>query len=259
MDVTAGMHFKSASQRARVLTEYWARDNLYCAACTSSHLLPCPPNTQAVDFTCPECDACYQLKSQSCNFGMRIVDAGYAAMCRAILSDRVPNLVLLHYEKQSWTVQNSLLVPSFAFSLSAIEQRKPLAPTARRAGWVGCNILLGKVPPDLRIPLVERSVSSSASEVRDRYQMMSNLKNIGVSARGWLLDVLGIVRSLDQTEFRLADVYAHENTLHDAHPRNLNIRPKIRQQLQKLRDLGIVQFLGDGRYRSLGVPTRNGV
>jgi type II restriction enzyme len=88
---------------------------------------------------------------------------------------------------------------------------------------------------------------------------MLHFKNVGVSARGWLIDVLAIVRSLKKTEFYLADVYAHEATLYQAHPKNLNIRPKIRQQLQKLRDLGIIQFLGEGRYRSLGIPTRNEV
>jgi len=30
---------------------------------------------------------------------------------------------------------------------------------------------------------------------------------------------------------------------------NHNIRPKIRQQLQILRDLGFLEFLGDGSYR----------
>jgi hypothetical protein len=39
-------------------------------------------------------------------------------------------------------VENVILIPRFAFPLSAIEKRKPLAETARRAGWVGCNILL---------------------------------------------------------------------------------------------------------------------
>ena len=33
------------------------------------------------------------------------------------------------------------------------------------------------------------------------------------------------------------------------HPNNNNIRAKIRQQLQQLRDRGIISFLGNGRYQ----------
>lgn len=32
-------------------------------------------------------------------------------------------------------------------------------------------------------------------------------------------------------------------------PRNQHVRPKLRQQLQRLRDLGLVEFLGGGKYR----------
>jgi type II restriction enzyme len=38
-------------------------------------------------------------------------------------------------------------------------------------------------------------------------------------------------------------------TLAKLHPANRNIRPKIRQQLQVLRDMGLVEFLGGGEYR----------
>jgi type II restriction enzyme len=35
------------------------------------------------------------------------------------------------------------------------------------------------------------------------------------------------------------------------HPDNRHVRDKIRQQLQVLRNLGLVEFLGRGRYRSV--------
>src|SRR4051812_24473963 len=80
-------------------------------------------------------------------------DAGYAAMIRAIRADRTPNLLLLQYSN-TWTVQNLLLVPRMFFTESVVEKRKPLGPDARRAGWVGCNILLGEIPPDGKIPMI---------------------------------------------------------------------------------------------------------
>lgn len=144
--------YKSNSQRARIATEAWGTKNLYCLNCDSDELSCSPPNTAAIDYVCSECDASFQLKSQSRLFGTRINDAAYAAMLQKIRADETPNLIALYYDLASWRVENAFLVPHFAFSISAIEKRPPLASTARRAGWVGCNILLTEIPPDARIP-----------------------------------------------------------------------------------------------------------
>jgi type II restriction enzyme len=47
------------------------------------------------------------------------------------------------------------------------------------------------------------------------------------------------------------DQRAFEGELAAKHPENHNIRAKIRQQLQVFRDLGFIEFLGSGEYRSL--------
>jgi len=65
------------------------------------------------------------------------------------------------------------------------------------------------------------------------------------------LDVLDIVRGIGRSEFTLAEVYAQEAALGRLHSQNLHVRDKIRQQLQVLRDLGLVEFLGGGIYRVL--------
>jgi type II restriction enzyme len=44
-------------------------------------------------------------------------------------------------------------------------------------------------------------------------------------------------------------VYAHAEALAKLHPANRHVRDKIRQQLQELRDLELVEFLGRGEYR----------
>jgi type II restriction enzyme len=56
---------------------------------------------------------------------------------------------------------------------------------------------------------------------------------------------------LDDREFALADIYAFETRLSALHSGNRNVRPKIRQQLQVLRNLGMLAFQGRGRYRLL--------
>ena len=241
--------YKSASQRARVGSEAWGEANLYCPCCDSPRLHRLPHNTAALDFLCPACASPFQLKGQSKAFGRRVQDAAYSQMRRAILEDRTPNLYLIHYDRPAWAVRNLILVPRFAFALSAVERRKPLGSEAKRAGWVGCNILLEKIPQDARIAVVSDGNAVEPADVRRAYDRLRPLARLNVEARGWTLDVLNVVRSLNRTEFSLRDVYAHEEQLAKLHPKNLHVRPKIRQQLQILRDLGLLEFLGSGSYR----------
>jgi len=65
---------------------------------------------------------------------------------------------------------------------------------------------------------------------------------------GWTLDVLNLLRSLHKQTFTLADAYTLEPHLASLHPANRHVRPKIRQQLQILRDLGLLHFLSPGHY-----------
>ncbi|HVA17506.1 MAG TPA: DpnI domain-containing protein [Candidatus Dormibacteraeota bacterium] len=240
--------YKSNSQRARIATEAWGAANLYCLNCDSDELSCSPPNTAAIDYVCPDCDASFQLKSQSRFFGNRINDAAYATMLEKIRADETPNLIALHYDLVRWRVQNVFLVPRFAFSISAIEKRPPLASTARRHGWTGCNILLTEIPPDARIPLVVSGEPANPNSARKQYARVRPLSKLRPDMRGWTLDVLNLIRSLHKQTFTLADAYSLEPHLASLHPANRHVRPKIRQQLQVLRDLGLLRFIGDGNY-----------
>jgi type II restriction enzyme len=170
-------------------------------------------------------------------------------MHRAIISDETPNLFLLHYQLPQLTVENVLLIPHFAFTLSLLEKRKPLSLAARRAGWVGCNFLLDRIPADARIPVIQDGRPVNSAEVRKAYEKLRPLEKLNVKKRGWTLDVLQIVNRLNKMEFTLREVYEQEHALAKLHPNNAHVRDKIRQQLQVLRDLGLLEFLGDGQYR----------
>ena len=74
------------------------------------------------------------------------------------------------------------------------------------------------------------------------------------AARGWLLTVMQAVEDLRTPTFTLDDIYAAQPHLAALYPDNHNIRPKIRQQLQVLRDHGWLRFVGRGRYRRVGAP-----
>jgi type II restriction enzyme len=248
MEPSCADGLRSGCQIARRVTEGWAAENLYCACCDSDTIRPTRPNSQAVDFTCPNCSAGFQLKSGRNWNERRIPDAGYEAMLRALRSDAVPNLLVMQYTSD-WRVKNLLLVPCFFFSEAAVEKRKPLGPCARRAGWIGCNILLSEIADVGKIRIVESGQSAKANEVRRQYDRIRPLAAIQATARGWTLDVLRLIRGLGKREFVIAQAYGLEGELSALYPKNRNVRPKIRQQLQVLRDLGFLKFLGNGRYK----------
>jgi type II restriction enzyme len=150
-----------------------------------------------------------------------------------------------------WTVQNLVLVPSFFFSVSAIQKRNPLGPTARRAGWIGCNILLFNIANSGKIKIIDNGNIIDAQIVRRRYNQVRPLSKISSTLRGWALDIYRIVDKLKSPIFELGDIYAFEEDLKDIYPQNKNIRPKIRQQLQVLRDLGLIAFAGKGIYSKI--------
>jgi len=249
MPLDLATNYRSASQRARVVSEGWGERNLYCANCTSGSLTRSANNTKVEDFVCPRCASCFQLKSQSHSFLSRICDAAYEPMRRAIIEGRTPNLLALHYDASRWEVRNLILIPHFAFPLSSLEKRKPLGRMARRKGWVGCNILLANIPSDARIRLVVDGIPANSRDVRRQYTRLRPLARLSYDAKGWTLDVLNVVRALDKTEFSLAEVYARTDQLRRLHPDNRHVQEKIRQQLQRLRDMGLVEFVSPGRYR----------
>ncbi len=63
---------------------------------------------------------------------------------------------------------------------------------------------------------------------------------------GWLRLIYDLLPS---GEFTNQDIYAFEPYLQERYPSNKNIRAKIRQQLQLLRDMGLVEHLEPGRWR----------
>jgi type II restriction enzyme len=246
LPIEQGSRYRSLSQKARVITELWAEKNIFCVACSSNQLNRAKNNTEAFDLLCPDCGAFYQLKSTARPIRNKIIDSGYNAMMRAIRRNCLPHLLVLRYSEN--LVYDLMMIPGFALSASAIEPRKPLSQNARRAGWIGCSIIISYIPPEGRIFLInERNVIQS-KDVREQYKIIDSISKIPPTCRGWTLDVLNGLHSLKKTVFSLDEVYTLEAKLADMHPKNKNIRPKIRQQLQILRDMGFLHFISRGLY-----------
>lgn len=101
-----------------------------------------------------------------------------------------------------------------------------------------------------RIPVVSRGIAKKKRSVLARWNRNQSLLRVEPRFRGWLADVLRCVEEL-YSSFTLENFYAFESELASKHPNNRNIRPKIRQQLQMLRDLGTIEFVSPGVYRRL--------
>jgi type II restriction enzyme len=242
--------YKSGSQKAGNVTEAWGAENFYCPNCSSPKLNWLKPGTKANDYRCPNCGFWYQLKSKKSRIGRSIRDGAYSAMMEAIKEDRAPSYFFLHYDLATWSVRNLLLVPYFAFPPSALIKCPPLSPTARRAGWVGCNFALNRIPGSARIPVVNEGAIAPPAEVRERYHLVrKQVEGLTVKQRGWRLDVLRVIQSLGKKEFTTTDAYIFERELAELHPGNEHVKEKIRQQLQELRDRNLLLHVDRNRWR----------
>lgn len=241
--------YSSGSQIARVWTEAWVNSWVYCPHCGNARISQFPNNSPLADFFCGSCQEEFELKSQKGKFGTSVADGAYKTKCERLAADNNPNLLLMNYDLKSLAVVNLFIVPKHFFVREIIQERKPLASTARRAGWIGSNILLNRIPDSGKIRIVQDGVVRSKEVVLEEWQKTLFLRQESPETRGWLLDVMNCVEALGAHEFTLDEVYAFENHLSSLYPGNQNVRPKIRQQLQYLRDRGFVEFVARGRYR----------
>ena len=246
--------FQSPTQNIRVLSEGWYHSFGYCPNCGNSKLSKLRDNNPGSDFRCDPCDEFFELKAKKGIFGNRILDGAFASMKRLLESGSNPNLVLLNYDQTRRNVTNLTIVPKHFFVSDLLQERRPLPQTARRAGWIGCNILLSQVPAAGRIGIIQNSVAVPKDEVLEQWKRTLFLRSESLSARGWLLDVMRCVDRIGRSDFSLSDVYKFESELSRIYPGNNNVKPKIRQQLQALRDAGYLEFLGRGAYRLRPLP-----
>ena len=249
-DKTLAKGYTSASQIVRVLSENWVAQEGYCPNCGTQPLSTFANNAPVADFYCGNCSEQFELKSKKAKLSLIINDGAYASMIERISGEDNPNFFFLTYSK-GFCVNNFLIIPKHFFTADIIIKRPPLPPTARRAGWVGCNIDLRHVPASGKVFLVHNQSPVAPKEVVQKFQQTTFLRRQNLHARGWTLDVMRCVDKLPE-EFTLGQVYEFANLLQAKHPDNQHIHAKIRQQLQILRDKGLIEFLGRGKYRKLG-------
>jgi len=246
--LTAG--YNSSSQKIRILTEDWVSRSIFCPNCGEQDIEKYGNNKPVADFYCDKCREDYELKSKRGSIGLKIVDGAYRTMIERLEESHNPNFFLLNYNMSDLTVNDFFVIPKHFFVPKIIEERKPLSSTARRAGWIGCNILLNHIPQTGKIFFVkDRIVETKEKVIAEWKKTLFLREEREVSAKGWLLDVMRCVEKLGKGEFVLDDIYKYEAELGKLHPDNNHIRDKIRQQLQILRDKGYLNFSGRGEYK----------
>lgn len=242
--------YKSNRQKVRVMSEKWVSDNMYCPCCGNSKIKKLKNNKPVSDFMCEKCNEIFELKSKCGNLGSKIVDGAYETMIGRIMDVTNPELLVLQYSPQ-YCVTHLTLIPKFFFVVDLIEKRKPLPPTARRAGWIGCNILYNNIPKQGKISIISDGKIADEDKVVNLYNRMKKLQVSDIESRGWLMDILNCVNAIRNSDFYLNNMYEFVGLLQVKHPHNHNIEAKIRQQLQVLRDKGFIEFLGNGHYRKM--------
>ena len=251
LDISIADGYHSGSQSARVLTENWIYNNMFCPRCGNAKLEHFENNRPVADFYCSECGNQFELKSKNGTIGKKVPDGAYDTMISRINSDSNPDFLFMGYSLSSMSVNSLIVVPKYFFHPDIIEKRAPLSDTARRAGWTGCNILLDKIPIQGRIRIISDGIISDKEEVVNKTALSSNLEVKNIASRGWIFDILRCVNSISENVFTLEQMYAFEEALSKKYPDNHNIKPKIRQQLQMLRNRGFIEFVGDGTYRKV--------
>ena len=232
--------YNSKSQLARVITEKWGTNNLGCPICHNKQLKPYPNNKKVYDFYCEICGENFQLKSSSKPFGKKLLGSEYFTFIKNIKNNLQPNFFLLQYNCENNKVENLIFIPRKSIITSIVEKRKPLSQNARRAGWTGCNILLEKINTNEIIYIIKNYKIVQQKEIK-----------IESNPTSWYVEVLKIVGKLNN-EFTLPDIYKYEKELLSIFPNNNNIQAKIRQQLQFIRDNGLLEFIERGKYKKIG-------
>lgn len=250
-DLKAAEGYKSKSQIARVLTESWVGNNIYCPNCGNEILNEFANNSPVADFFCDSCSHEYELKSKKDSNSLKIVDGAYSTMIERINSDNNPNFFFLNYKSSDFSVRNFFVIPKHFFIDEIIEKRKPLSLNAKRAGWIGCNILLNGIPDSGKIHFVKNNEVVDREKVLFNWNKTKFLSKQKKESRGWTIEIMKVLDTIRADHFTLKEVYKFESVLKEKFPNNNFVKDKIRQQLQVLRDKGLIEFKGGGQYSKI--------
>lgn len=250
LDKNLAANYQSPSQVARVLTESWLQQNIYCPSCGNEAIESFQNNQPVADFFCSQCHEEYELKSkQGTSIGNKVADGAYHTMLERIAAKNNPSFFFLCYRKTDLAVQHLIVIPKHFFTPNIIMPRAKGLPT--RPNYIMCSMDINQLPTSGKISLVTNGNIVAKDTVIDQWQQHLFLRQTTAKQKGWLLAIMQCVEKLPNPNFTLKDIYVYAPILAKQFPSNQHIHAKIRQQLQILRDKHIIEFLGNGNYRKI--------
>jgi hypothetical protein len=101
-------------------------------------------------------------------------------------------------------------------------------------------------PQKIKIPKLELDYAEPSEEIFDK-----GSEYIKSNLTGWKKAVFIEIEALGKQVFKTSDFKHMIPSLKEQYRNNRHIEAKIRQQLQYLRDLGLIKFEGNGVYTKL--------
>ncbi|MDD4568684.1 MAG: phospholipase D-like domain-containing protein [Tepidanaerobacteraceae bacterium] len=108
-------------------------------------------------------------------------------------------------------------------------------------------------PPEILLPKLELDYDD---EPVDNY-FDKDVSYIIKNMKGWKKAVFYALGFIKKQIFSTNDFSLIVPYLKSQYPKNHNVEAKIRQQLQELRDVGLIKFEGNGVYKKLWIQAKN--
>jgi type II restriction enzyme len=153
LQVKNNNNWKSESRIVGEACEYYVKNNVKCVRCNNNNFEKCKTNEKSKDLICSSCNQIFQIKAKNTTQKQtntiknkntfKTIGGEYSTTLNHI-NEKIDYFIIL-YEKHSYKIINILYIQNENINSNCIIPRKPLARTAKRAGWQGCNILFNNI------------------------------------------------------------------------------------------------------------------
>lgn len=236
----------SKKQIIKAITEHWTANNIFCPICWSAldkHKTDKPIN----DLFCIDCKNDFELKSEKWKFAKKIPWGSYDKAIQTI-EEKPMHLFVLKYS-DDFTITNFLVVPKYFFTKDIIVKR-PKA-LKNRPNYFMSDIDFSAIPESWKIHYIQNGTYKTRTQILQEWEKIKFLENEKLESKWWIFDIMKCIEKLNKKEFSLQEMYSFEKDLQNLYPENKNIKPKIRQQLQFLRDKWYLEFSQRWKYKLL--------
>lgn len=122
---------------------------MLCPICNNKELIKYNMNEKSKDVMCKGCNCQIQIKAKKQikkeETSLKLLGAEYKTTCSSIKENNVHYLVILYsVTNDIYTINDIYFINSEDINETCIIPRKPLSPTAKRAGWQGCTLIFNK-------------------------------------------------------------------------------------------------------------------